>query len=412
MAETSIFGAKRDFTAARPGPVPLPDPAPVPPEIRVETVSGYQAFLNLEPVWNEVAEAAGLDHPFLEHAWIRTWWECFGAGSALHILVLKSGDQTVAIAPLILTPIRMWGIPVRRLGFFYNAHVPRADFLIAQRADDVYRAIWSHVRRSGDWDLLQLCQLPEGSATLEAMSGLARADGCPVVTWRSGASPYLPLRDSWDRYLGGLPVKHRANLRNRFKRLTAIGPVELETMTSGGTLAGAMDAGLTLEAAAWKGKACTAIASNPRVARFYSTLARRAAECGWMRLNFLQAGPQPVAFGYSLCYKNRIYSLKIGYDPAYSPYSPSTLLLSLILQDAFEQGISEYDFLGDAADWKSQWTQQARPHDWLFVFRRSFKGRLLHLIKARLVPLLKTDRLKPLRNLALRWSARARAKGE
>ena len=39
----------------------------------------------------------------------------------------------MAIAPLILTPIRMWGIKVRRLGFFYNAHVPRADFLIAQR---------------------------------------------------------------------------------------------------------------------------------------------------------------------------------------------------------------------------------------------------------------------------------------
>ena len=56
-------------------------------EIRVETISNYHDFLDLEPVWNEVAEAAGLDHPFLEHAWIRTWWECFGAGSTLQILV-------------------------------------------------------------------------------------------------------------------------------------------------------------------------------------------------------------------------------------------------------------------------------------------------------------------------------------
>ena len=40
----------------------------IPGGIRVETISDCQAFLDLEAVWNEVAEAAGLDHPFLEHA--------------------------------------------------------------------------------------------------------------------------------------------------------------------------------------------------------------------------------------------------------------------------------------------------------------------------------------------------------
>lgn len=70
-------------------------------KIRVETISGYQEFLGLETVWNDVAEV-------LEHAWIRNWWECFGAESALHILVVKADDQLIAIAPLMLTPIRMW----------------------------------------------------------------------------------------------------------------------------------------------------------------------------------------------------------------------------------------------------------------------------------------------------------------
>jgi CelD/BcsL family acetyltransferase involved in cellulose biosynthesis len=389
---------------------PLSKAAPVPVAIRVETISDYQAFLDLEPVWNEVAEAAGLDHPFLEHAWVRTWWECFGAGSTLQILVLKAGDQTVAIAPLILTPIRMWGIKVRRLGFFYNAHVPRADFLIAQRPEEAYRAIWNHLSRSRTWDLLQLCQLPEGSATLEAIPGLAAPDHCQIVTWLSGASPYLPLSASWGQYLDSLPGKHRANLRNRFKRLNGIGPVEVELITSGEKLTDALEAGLQLEAAAWKGEARTAISCDPDVSKFYSTLARRAAERGWMRLDFLRAGPQRVAFDYSLSYKNRIHLLKLGYDPAYAPYSPSNLLLFMVLQSAFERGVREYDFLGESADWKVQWTKHSRPHYWLFVFSSSFKGRLLHLIKSQLVPLLKRNSLRPLRNLVLRLADRAQAK--
>jgi CelD/BcsL family acetyltransferase involved in cellulose biosynthesis len=370
--------------------------------ISVETVSDYRAFLELEPVWNEVAEAAGLDHPFLEHAWVRTWWESFGAGSTLRILVVKAGDQTIGIAPLILTPVRMWGIKVRRLGFFYNAHVPRADFLIAERPEEAYRAIWSHLSRSADWDLLQLCQLPEGSPTLEAIPGLAIEGGCQIVTWPSGASPYVPLRASWDRYFDSLAGKHRSNLRNRFKRLQAIGPVDVETITSGKKLTAALEAGLELEAAAWKGKARTAIASDPEVSKFYSTLARCAVERGWMRLHFLWAGPQRVAFDYSLSYKNRIHLLKLGYDPAYAPYSPSNLLLCRVLEDAFERGLSEYDFLGESADWKASWTKQSRSHYWLFVFSSAFKGRLLHRIKSQLVPW-----LQPLRNLVLRLAAHA-----
>lgn len=387
----------------------LPEAASVHGEIRVETVTDYQAFLDLEPVWNELAAVASLDHPFLEHVWIRTWWECFGAGSSLRILVVKAGDRTVAIAPLILTSVRMWGIKVRRLGFFYNAHVPRADFLIAQRAEEVHRAIWNHLNQTRGWDLLQLCQLPEGSATLKAMSDLAAPDRCRVVTWLSGASPYVPLSSSWTQYSDSLAGKHRSNLRNRLKRLNAIGPVEVQTITSNEYLPEALEAGLELEAAAWKGEAGTAISSDPDVARFYSTLALRAADRGWMRLHFLESASRRVAFDFSLEYKNRIHLLKIGYDPDYAPYSPSNLLLYMILQKSFERGdVAEYDFLGESGDWKLQWTRLSRPHYWLFVFPATFKGRILHLVKSQLVPLLKRNSLQPLRGLFLRMASPSR----
>ena len=90
---------------------------------------------------------------------------------------------------------------MRRLGFFYNAHVPRADFLIAERREEVYRAIWRHLSRGKDWDLLQLCQLTEGCATLEAMPRLAARDDCRVGVWASEASPYVPLRPILGRVL-------------------------------------------------------------------------------------------------------------------------------------------------------------------------------------------------------------------
>lgn len=358
------------------------------PDLRVETVSSYKSFLELEPLWNRLVEAAGIDHPFLEHLWVRTWWECFGAGSKLHILVVKAGNQPVAIAPLIWTPIRMWGITVRRLGFFYNAHVPRGGFVTGHNRN-AYRAIWDHLARERSWDLLQLCQLPEGSDTLAEISGLARRDGCPMGVWQSGESPYVPLDSSWNEYFANRPAKHRANLRNRLKRLQTLGPVELEAVTAENALPDALDDGLRLEAAAWKQDAGTAISCDPSVSMFYSLLAQRAQRRGWVRLHFLKAQYRRIAFDYSLTYKNRLYLLKLGYDPAYAPYSPSNLLVQLALQASFERGETDYDFLGDNLDWKSRWTSQARPHYWLYVFANTFKGHLLRETKFEWTPVLK-----------------------
>jgi len=357
------------------------------PAMCAETISDAQAFLDLEPAWNELVRAAGIEHPFLEHAWVRTWWECFGAGSTLHLVIVKEGEQLIAIAPLISTRIRMFGIPVRRLGFFYNAHVPRSGFIVARRHEEAYQAIWGHlVSERKSWDLLQLCQLPEGSPTLEEMRWLADQASCPNGVWLSGESPYVLVGKSWQEYYGDLTTKYRSNLRNRFKRLNLAGLVSLETNTAEESLPDALDAGLRLEESAWKRDAGTAISCDAKVQRFYEEFAVRAAARNWLRLNFLKAGEQRVAFDYSLAYNNQIFLLKLGYDPAFSAYSPSNLLLSMALERAFEQGLAKYDFLGETADWKRCWTKDATSNYWLFVFAESFKGRWLHFLKFRMIP--------------------------
>jgi len=360
------------------------------PALRIETVSRYEEFLRLEPVWNECVRAAAAEHPFLEHSWVRTWWECFGADSTLNILLVREGEEIIAIAPLILTFVRMFGVTVKRLGFFYNSHVPRADFIIAARPQEAYAAIWNHLRsESHSWDLLQLCQLEEGSTTLEEMRTRATHDGYFNDVWLSGASPYVPLNTSWREYCDGLTAKHRSNLRNRFKRLNQTGTVKMETIASGESLPEALDAGLCLEAAAWKRDAGTAISCDPNIQKFYETFARRASEKNWLRLNFLWAGVERVAFDYSLEYNNEIFLLKLGYDPAFSAYSPSNLLLSMALESAFEQRSAKYDFLGENADWKRAWTKDETANYWLFVFSKTLKGRWLHFLKFRAIPWVK-----------------------
>src|SRR5690349_13245603 len=83
--------------------------------LRVELVEDEDAFLSMGPVWNRLVDEARVDHPFLRHEWVRSWWECFQPDGKLHILVVMEGAEPIAIAPLMFDQGRVYGCAVRRL---------------------------------------------------------------------------------------------------------------------------------------------------------------------------------------------------------------------------------------------------------------------------------------------------------
>jgi len=361
----------------------------VEPELSVEVVSDPDSFIDMEPLWSDLLEKSGIESPFLTHQWVRTWWESFGNGNKLHILLVKEHEEVIAIAPLMLTRRTMYGLPVRCLEFIANVHTPRFDFIVSRRTGDVYRAIWSVLSTQEKfWDVLLLCQVLSDSNTLEEFRRFAGQDGMSCGRWISADSPYLPLREGWEDYFKQINSKHRSNLSRRLRRLSEIGKVEMERISSVDQLEGALEEGFRIEGAAWKDQIATSIQSHPNSRLFYTRLADRFAQMGWFQLNFLTVAGRRIAFHYSLRYADKVYLLKPGYDPQFARFSPVNLLCFLFLQDAFRNGLTEFDFLGEEDEWKLQWTRTARRHCWLFVFSNRLVPSLIYWTKFRVLPLL------------------------
>jgi CelD/BcsL family acetyltransferase involved in cellulose biosynthesis len=356
----------------------------------VDLVSDSAAFLALEGEWNDAVERAGIPHPFLRHEWVRTWWDAFGAGRQLHILVVRHEAKVAAIAPLMYERAQMYGVPVRRLRLLHNDHTPRADVIVAERGEEVYRALWHAIQESRQrWDVLQLSQLVGASKSREMFRRLASAEGQATGVWESGAAPYLTLPSTWKAYNDGLSAKFRQNLRNRLGRLSQMGEPVFEVLSDADAIQAGRGDAQRLEESGWKQSEGTAIASDPAVQRFYTLLTERARECSWLRLLFLTVNGRRIATSYAAIYDGRLFLLKTGYDPAFAKCSPFKLLTHFAVQHAFEAGLCEVDFLGDTEPWKLEWTSTTRPHDWLFVFAGTPRGRLLHPLKFQFVPALR-----------------------
>ncbi len=363
-----------------------PDEAP--PAFTTEVVRDPETFDSLEHEWNEAVARAQTSHPFLSHEWFRTWWECFGNGRALHLVIVRSGTAIVAIAPLMIEQVQMYGLSVRRVDLLHNDHSPRADWIIAGAHEPACEAVWSALQESREqWDLLQLSRLPADSPTLATLAALAQRDSCPTGIWRGDVSPYLTLTDTWDCYHASLSAKFRSNLRNRMTRLAKFGEPRLEIIANPDEAA--RDDAVRLEASGWKAEARTSIASDPAVQQFYARLADRASGRGWLRLMFLTVGGRRIATAYGSVFDRRLFLFKTGYDPEFAACSPFKLLTFLAVQSAYAEGLREVDFLGDAEPWKLEWTSTSRAHEWLFVFAGTRRARLLHSLKFHVAPELK-----------------------
>jgi CelD/BcsL family acetyltransferase involved in cellulose biosynthesis len=369
----------------------IPDPeSRIPGPLTVDLVTDYDDFVALEAEWNDTVDRAGVTDPFLRHEWFRTWWDCFGADRALHIIIVRTGGRIAAIAPLLRENVKLYGLPVRRIDLLHNDHTPRADFIVAGTPAAAYEAIWNALRDTcGTWDLVQLSRVPRESPTLAAIQRCAGDERMSTGTWQGDVSPYLTLAGTWEDYCAALGAKFRSNLRNRLSRLLKVGEPVLEVLQDGEAIAGSRDEALRLEDSGWKRDAGTAICSDPAIQRFYTLLAERASARGWLRLMFLCAGGRRIATSYGARYGNRLFLFKTGYDPEFATCAPFKLLTYFAIQAAYREGLSEVDFLGDVEPWKLEWTETSRPHDWLFVFSHGVRARLLHSIKFQMVPELK-----------------------
>ncbi len=332
-------------------------------ELEFELVQDIDQIRFMAPEWDRLIERADADRLFLSHAWLNTWWEAFGKGSKLHIITIRDGGELIAAAPMLRTSGRKYGLKLHSIESIYNPHTPRYDFIIVKGYEArAFRQLWKQLSADSEIDMVVLKQINENSSTLPVIEDLAQSEGWLAGRWLGRPSPYIRLACGYEQFFARLKGGYRYNLRKRFERLSKLGAVDVEVITDGDGIHDALQEGLRIEAAAWKGGEGTAILSDPAATEFYTKLAEREAALGQLRLTFLRVGGKRISFSYIIKSRKTLYGVKIGYDPHYHSYSPGNTLLNLVLQEACAQGMDEYDFLGANDAWKYDWINEVRRH--------------------------------------------------
>jgi CelD/BcsL family acetyltransferase involved in cellulose biosynthesis len=312
--------------------------------------------------WDELAERAGAESIWLRPGWILAWWGAFGRGR-FELATLRRGDRLAALVPLARTAGACRS-PT-------NYHTPSFGVLAEDdsAAGELIEELFASRPRR-----VELAFFMHGSSDVRDFHGAAERAGYYVLERTLERGPYVETDGSWDAYEPTIAGKVRREVRRRRRRLQAEGT--LVTAVEEGTerLDELLQEGFRVEAAAWKGKNGTAIASRAETEGFYREVAHWAAARGWLRLAFLRLDGRPLAFDFAIEYAGHHYLLKTGYDPAYRSLAPAMVLRHEMIQRAFRVGLRSYEFGGSDESWKLEWTRKTNDRVLVQAFARTVVG--------------------------------------
>jgi CelD/BcsL family acetyltransferase involved in cellulose biosynthesis len=321
-------------------------------------VERHSSIAELAADWDALADRLGAS-PFMRPGWIEAWVGEFPA-PGFTVLAVRHEDELAGVLPIVR---RRGGVVAGPA----NSHTPVGGALVA--GPDAAKAL-TEVFLGERPARADFRYVDPSDPVLKALRERPRS-----LEWVMSEQPYVDVTGSFDAYLAALPRKQRKEAGRLRRRLAAEGELTFEFADGSERLDALLDEGFAIEGSGWKTEAGTAINSFPEARRFYTAVARWAAERGWLRLAFLRLDGRALAFDYCLETGGAFYALKGGYDPDYRRLGPGVVLTHESLARAFAHPeISTYEFLGMADPYKLDWTPATRERLHVQAFSRSPLG--------------------------------------
>lgn len=297
--------------------------------------------------WDDLADRAHAS-PFMRPGWVAAWRRAFGQGRLEIVALRHANGSLAAVAPME----RRAG----RLRALVNWHTPHW-YPIADGAEALSAVSRLLVTRARPW--LSAHFMDSAGDGFAALDAAAKEAACRTRVYTLERSPVIHVTGSWEDYEQmRLSGKRRANLRRLWRRLEERGSVSVDVVDESSPEL--LEEGFAVEESGWKGGGGTAIVSEPATRAFYTEVAQWAASRGWLQLAYLRLDGRALAFDFSVEAGGVHYLLKTGFIHEERSAAPGVLLRRHMLRKAFQDGLLLYDFLGDAVDWKAEWTDDRR----------------------------------------------------
>jgi CelD/BcsL family acetyltransferase involved in cellulose biosynthesis len=339
-------------------------------EIRVLDINEIEARA---AEWEKILMSKKAPSPFCSLDLILPWMKHFKDEYSPLCIGFFDGGAAKGFIPLAISNRSL--VEGRVLTFcgsedLYSDHLD----IIAGEDDSVncLSALWDFL--AGEelaWDLINLSLISKESGLMSQITGSS------PLEWElkeKSTAPFIDLTQGFDSFLSGFNGKHRYTLRKKVNKLAEQGfsfrPCGDDQVAEG------IETLFQLHSLRAVSKGIESTFCGEKLLAFHKEAARRLNSNKRLWLRFLEKDDKRIGAFYGFELAGKLFYYQFGIDPEWEPFSPGTVLMYKVIEEAFSRGLSEFDFLRGNESYKYGWTKNERPLYAARAYRKSFRGNL------------------------------------
>ncbi len=349
----------------------------------IHIINDEGAFAKLEREWNDLIEKAGIGSPFLTFDWMHTWWQQYKSRldqPELFIITARNQDskELIAILPLF-SHLQKRNVRVMRLiGTVFES----SDYLDVISDPGKKAAVLKKIFADqavqndlGATDVLMLENVNDEAAVLIEREHIANLLNTTVYHYRTKVCPYLVLPKSYEAFTQTLSRNFRSVL-GRSRRKFEKSALQITVVQNVEELDEAIYKLFELHRKRFDAKNMASKFDFEKRGAFHRAIAEVFLKRGWLQLYLIEEEEKVVGALYCYRFKDTLFYVQGGFDPAYSRMSLGNVIMARAIEDAINRGLRIFDFMRGSEPYKKRWTKEEQYLHRL-VFPLSFKARLL-----------------------------------
>ncbi len=355
-------------------------------QLQIRCYAHLETLHRLRPAWESLLSQIPHATIFNTWEWLAPWWHAYGKNRELMVLAFfEGGTRLVGLAPLSVTPKRSaLSVRYRLLGLLGDGSgdSDNLDFLALPGFEkSVVKSFLDFLEQDRSvWDCCQLNTVPDGSPVLGHLLDELKERRWPeAIHPRLRSAVALPV--DWDSYLSQISKNERRKLLYYTRRVAKRFKAEFYKCSEESDLPVSLNALFELHNKRWRslGESGTFLSAERR--QFYIKLAQFLLRRGWLDFWLLKLNDETVAAQFALRYRDTVYALQEGFDPAYALESVGFVLRGHVLRELISEGVRHYDFLATPNPSKQRFGAVAGSYiDIHFARPRTRGSAYLHLL--------------------------------
>lgn len=322
-----------------------------------------QELVEAIPVWQNLWEQSGPESVFLGPHWLLTWWDLFGDGKVLSVVMVVEDREVVGFAPWYVEV--HWGYRIlRTMGHGFIDY----EGVLAQQGKEalVMAALQRWLLANDFYDAVVFDRLLDDGWSADF--GRWEQGKLSLQSYPSTISPFTDLSQGWDSVVDRFGHNLRSDTRRRLRRLGQQGNLRLRAVHTPEEFDVCFEKFLRWKRGRYEKRYRDAesvygeggLWGDARVAGYYRDVALKLMLRGYPALNCLDLDDEMVSAIFGMEKNGTYFYFAPAYCPDYDSYSIGRVHVWLLMQQICERGFHRFDFLIGDDGYKRKWATGVR----------------------------------------------------